>query len=624
MDMQHTSRMEEILKEYLSHITYIDDEFNISWEEIATEEVPDRPRRSEGYRQNNTNQQEGRRDSKGSLWDFCVYMQQKYSDISLIPVPYSVGTPMKALQKYIETAKLLVIDWKLEESASNTAVNVIKESNFKNLFKLCVIYTSDFKNAQDDFYSKMGYKEEVIKQGGSGDKQYSYVRDNANLFMICDKSKFSFDDIVREFADVFVKEIGYFSISFIQMFSNLEKQIPHYMNDFKEPFDSLLLLQTVSDNMPLVDLNHVLDNMVIGTLRGDIHLDGAVLEGIYYQKIDDIKKLLNNDEEFELRLQGCLKRICDSIKGCKHAYNLLEKISISEYKDYIFDAIANEKQLYISIQNAGLKFTEKYLELKFEEEFAGINGLNQNEKKKILEKYKKADRKEVKERVINAIPIFLLMMLEPEKEWNQTLRKLICMLKVHRYREGERKLGDIFQGCYEMVNNRNMRLKNIDGNSCDWSRVHNKIFHGDVFFKYSTEGRERIEECYLCIMPECHVLRPEKIDGKLQMIKGVVKENKPHGMLRQSEHLTILPNPVMDSKTLFITWQFHNIYSMDLEYLEEPEYLQLHREYRLGEDYIQQIMGEFISFYSKVGVEEIFAKNNVIFSELLANEIKRL
>lgn len=622
MDMQHRSKMEKILKEYLSHITYIDDEFNISWEEIATEEVPDRPRRSEGYRQNITDQQEKRRDSKDSLRDFCVYMQQKYSDISLIPVPFSTDTPMNALQNYIDTAKLLVIDWKLDESASNTAVSVIKNANFRNLFKLCVIYTSDPPKAQDDFYSKMGYKEDVIKQGGNGDKQYSYVRDNANLFMICDKSKFSFDDIVREFADVFVKEIGYFSISFIQMFSNLEKQIPHYMNDFKEPFDSLLLLQTVSDEMPLIELNHVLDNMVIGTLRSDIHLDGAVLEGIYYQKIDDIKKLLNNDD-FELRLWECLKRICGSIKGGEKAYNLLKKISIPEYKDFILNAIANAKQLYISIQNTGLKFTEKYLELKFEEEFAGINKLNQNEKKKVLEKYKKADRKEVKARVINAIPIFLLMMLEPDKEWNQTLRKLICMLKVYRYRNGERKLGDIFNGCYDMTDNGNMHLKSSDGKSCDWSLVHNKIFHGDVFFKYSEEEKRRVDECYLCIMPECHLLRPEKIDGKLQMIKGVVKEKKPHGRLRQSEHLTLLPNPVMNSKTLFITWQFHNVYSMDLEYLKKSEYSQLHREYRLGEDYIQQIMGEFISFYSKVGVEKIFAKDNVIFSELLANEIRR-
>lgn len=617
MDTQHKNRMKSILKEYLNHITYIDDEFNVSWEEDVKEEFK-RPRRSEAYGDNkNINEQDEAKVSKDSLWDFCIYMQEKYPCISLIPVPYFQNMEQKTLQNYIDTAKLLVIDWNLDEGAPKTAINVIKESNFKNLFKLCVIYTSDIKRAKDDFYENMGYKEETIKHGKTGNKNYFYVIDNANLFMLCDKSQFSFDDIIQEFTEIFINEMGYFSISFIQMFSNMEKQIPRYLNDFKEPFDSLFLLQTISDNMPLLDLNHVLDNMVIGRLKSDIHLDEAILEGIHYQKIEDIIELVNNSPDFETRLWQGLKRICESKKGCKKAIYVLEKIGISDYKELILEAVSNKKQLFLSIQEAGRKFAEKYLEIKFAEDFSGIDNLGQKQRDLMLGKYKKAERKEVKEHVINAIPVFLLMLLEPENEWNQTLQKLICMLKIHRYGENEIKLSDIFADCYEADRSGNMY------NCRDWDLIHNKIKHGDIFFRYRTESGKKIERCYLCIMPECHVMRPEKVDGKLQMIEGVVEEKKTHKILRQSEHLTVLPNPLDESKTLFITWQFHNIYSLDLECLKKVDYLELYREYRLDEDYIQQIVGEFISFYSKVGVEEIFAKHNSIFSELLVSEANK-
>ena len=170
----HMSEMETILKEYLNHITYIDDDFKIAWEEEHEDEALRKPRRSGSYVQNRNDGGKGEvLTKKDSLWDFCIFMQKKYPDISLIPVPYDKGITENALQKYIDSAKLLVIDWELESDAAKTAIDIIKESNFKNLFKLCVIYTSNLEQAQTDFYNNMGYGEERIKTGGDGDKTYT-------------------------------------------------------------------------------------------------------------------------------------------------------------------------------------------------------------------------------------------------------------------------------------------------------------------------------------------------------------------------------------------------------------------------------------------------------------------
>lgn len=548
-------------------------------------------------------------------------MQKKYPDISLIPVPYDKGITENALQKYIDSAKLLVIDWELESDAAKTAIDIIKESNFKNLFKLCVIYTSNLEQAQTDFYNNMGYGEERIKTGGDGNKTYTYVRDNANLFMLCEKSHFTFNDIIREFTKLFLNEIGYFSISFIEMFSHLEKEIPRYLNDFKEPFDSLLLLQAISDNMPLVDLNYELDNMVMGTLRDDIHLNGNVLEKICCQKIEDIKLLIENSANLEDRIRVSIDRICASIKGCSKAKNVLEKVDLSEYKEFISKSISNETQPYLSIQEAGAEFAERYLKIEFDNSVAQLEELNNTEKEKLWKEYKKIKLKEIKKIIIDAIPVFLIMILEPEKEWNQTLRKLIFMLKVCKYNKNQIEMKDIFKDCYLENVNGKKELKKLGRNERNWKLTYNKLKQGDVFFRYNQNEKTQVDECYLCIMPKCHVLRPDKVDGKLQLIKGIVKDKKSNKILRENEHLTLLPNPRMENQTLFVTWQFYNVFSIDLEYMEKDTYDSLYREYRLDDDYVRQIMGKFNAFYSKVGVEEIFAKNNIIFPGILAREV---
>lgn len=618
----HMSEMETILKEYLNHITYIDDDFKIAWEEEHEDEALRKPRRSGSYVQNRNDGGKGEvLTKKDSLWDFCIFMQKKYPDISLIPVPYDKGITENALQKYIDSAKLLVIDWELESDAAKTAIDIIKESNFKNLFKLCVIYTSNLEQAQTDFYNNMGYGEERIKTGGDGNKTYTYVRDNANLFMLCEKSHFTFNDIIREFTKLFLNEIGYFSISFIEMFSHLEKEIPRYLNDFKEPFDSLLLLQAISDNMPLVDLNYELDNMVMGTLRDDIHLNGNVLEKICCQKIEDIKLLIENSANLEDRIRVSIDRICASIKGCSKAKNVLEKVDLSEYKEFISKSISNETQPYLSIQEAGAEFAERYLKIEFDNSVAQLEELNNTEKEKLWKEYKKIKLKEIKKIIIDAIPVFLIMILEPEKEWNQTLRKLIFMLKVCKYNKNQIEMKDIFKDCYLENVNGKKELKKLGRNERNWKLTYNKLKQGDVFFRYNQNEKTQVDECYLCIMPKCHVLRPDKVDGKLQLIKGIVKDKKSNKILRENEHLTLLPNPRMENQTLFVTWQFYNVFSIDLEYMEKDTYDSLYREYRLDDDYVRQIMGKFNAFYSKVGVEEIFAKNNIIFPGILAREV---
>lgn len=622
MITKHLSEMETILKEYLNHITYIDDDFKIAWEEESDEALK-RPKRSGTYVQKENNEGETEKISKkDSLRDFCLFMQKKYPDISLIPVPYFKGITEKALQNYINSAKLLVIDWELESGAAKTAIDIIRESNFKNLFKLCVIYTSNLSQAKDDFYKNMGYGEERIKTGGEGNKTYIYVRDNANLFMLCEKSQFTFDDIIHEFANLFLKEIGYFSISFIEMFSRLEKQIPHYLNDFKEPFDSLLLIQSISDSMPLVDLNYELDNMVMNTLRDDIHLNGNVLEKICYQKIEDLKSLVDNSDETDLsaRIEVSRERICKSIEGCSKAESILKRIEISEYKEFILQAISNKDQMYLSIQEAGEKFADRYLKIEFDDSLTLGGELNDSRKENFWKEYKKLKSKEIKKKIIDAIPIFLIMILEPEKEWNQTLRKLIFMLKIRKYQKSEIEMKDIFEDCYTEDKVGNMELKKAGKKNKNWQLIYNKVKQGDVFFRYSEANEAKVDECYLCIMPKCHLFRPDKIDGKLQLIKGVVKDKKSNRILRENEHLTLLPNPRMENQTLFVTWQFYNIFSIDLECFQREKYDHLHREYRLDDDYVRQIMGEFNAFYSKVGVEEIFAKNNIIFPGILARE----
>ena len=92
---------------------------------------------------------------------------------------------------------------------------------------------------------------------------------------------------------------------------------------------------------------------------------------------------------------------------------------------------------------------------------------------------------------------------------------------------------------------------------------------------------------------------------------------KPDRNLKDSEHFTILPGIEDENQILRVVWQYHRIVNLDLKKVSMDDYENLYRPYRLTYEHIRQIMGEFVSFYSKSGVEELFLKADTALDYLL-------
>ena len=354
------NNLPDILKQYLSHIVYIDDEFRITWQITDMEEVK-RPAR--GNRKTKTDVYPIDGEIKNFIGDglesFCIYVQNNYPNILLSPIQYNVATNNKNLLLHMQNARLLILDWSLSDKT--TAINLLQEVKFSGQLRFCVIYTSKLSDAKDQFVREIAYvKEQGFEMGRYEEKSYEYVRADSNIFMFCEKAKFDFNMIIGALTDVFFREIGYFPIAFIDMISRLEERVPYYLNKFSQPFDKLMFLQSNSNGLPLQDLYHNISDMIINNIKADIDLNNQVLGNIYDEQVKSLRLLIGNPDMFAIQVDKSLETITTSLKCSSREKTILMEISKEVYKETIEKAISNPNELYKGMEKAGDFFSKKF------------------------------------------------------------------------------------------------------------------------------------------------------------------------------------------------------------------------------------------------------------------------
>lgn len=254
----------DILKRYLSHVVYIDDEFRVSWQskEEESSSKPSRRSRRVSVKQEPVEEMEETEGPQNNLEAFCKIMRQEYPELLVTPVVYEEPMDMDNLVLHMKNARLLVLDWKLSEQI--TAVSLLNRAEFAGQLRFCVIYTSNLEEAKEEFILKIpNAKRDGFRKGECKGNAYDYIRVDSVIHMLCEKSKFDFHMIMEALIHIFIEEIGYFPIAFIDMISGLEEKVPYYLNEFSVPFDKLLLLQTSSDGLPVREMYHVISDMVV-------------------------------------------------------------------------------------------------------------------------------------------------------------------------------------------------------------------------------------------------------------------------------------------------------------------------------------------------------------------------
>lgn len=612
MVKQDTVSLENILKQYLNHIVYIDDEFKVSWPIQESEKV-DKPKRSStGMTDSGEKQDEmsEKRSSGDNLEAFCNLIRKQYPEILLTPIIYKEEMDIENLLIHMKNARMLVLDWSLSERV--TAINLLNDAAFAGQLRFCVIYTSRLDDAVKEFIDKIpNVREDGLKRGRYEDAGYDYIRMNSVIYMICEKDKFDFHMIMGALVDIFIEEIGYFPIAFIDMIGRLEEKVPYYLNEFSYPFDKLLLLQTNSDGLPLNDVYNTINDMVVNNIRADINLNENVLNGIYEKQIAALDKILKDDRLFDERLTKTLNLIFSRL-GCKEKdKKAFENISVENYKGVIENAIKEPGNLSKGIHNASEKLSKLYAEERADIMIKESNPDCQD-MKQIKSELMGLYRGKIRNKIEKLFLPCLMILINPDENYN--MNKLITSLKIIYYKEDERLFSEIFRDCYDRVDEE-MYLK-TDGNIPRLGLLQNKLHAGDIFYKRSDmEGKP--DRFYLCIVPSCHLLRPKKVEGNILFTEGKIVSERPGRNLKDSEHFMILPGVDNENRLVSIVWQYHKIVSLDLKQVSYDNFENICRPYRLSYEYIRQIMGEFVAFYSKSGVEELFLKADPALEHLL-------
>lgn len=601
----------KILKNYLSHVLYIDDEFKVAWRRKVDEEVqrPPRSSRHKVVQEERESVNSGDRATMDNLAEFCTAVREEYPEILLTPVVYRDSIDVENLVVHMKNARLLVIDWKLSDKV--TAIQLLNRQEFFGQLRFCVIYTSRLEEAEREFVSSIpNVKDAELENAVFNGYSYDYVRINSIIYMICEKDKFDFHMIIDSLTEIFVSEIGYFPIAFIDMIARLEEKVPFYLNEFSYPFDNLLMLQTNSDGLPLSELSYMINDMVINNIRSDIELNNKVLDGIYEKQIGRLRDLLEEYGRFRDRLNESLKYIFERL-GCKEEEKkIFENIPADKYKTIIQKAINKPEDLSKGIHKASDSLAKLYARKKVESVIPASDNLSPD-MRKVKSELVGLYKQQIQNKIEKLFPVCLMILSNPKESYD--LNRLVTSLKVVKYPEDKRKFSDIFIDCYE-CKDEYMCLKSQE-NGSPLGSLQNKLNAGDIFYLRTEQGQK--EKFYLCIVPSCHLLRPKKVEGILLFVEGKVVDEKPDNTLKDSEHFTILPGINGGQMLVRVIWQFHRIYMLDLKQVARKDYENFCRPYRLTNEYFRQIMGEFVSFYSKSGVEELFLKGDSALDQLL-------
>ncbi len=619
------TKMESILKKYLNTIVYIDDKFGLSLIGDSEETVTELPGR--------INRRNIRKDFIEEKEDFYIKgssniepdklsvllekMQRKYPSIKLLPVKYTDSNDISYVETSIESSKLIVIDWQLTEVGGSstekkyTAVDALScAMKSSNKMKLLVVYTSDPEGAEMDFISK-----EVIKKFNEGEinnKKYKFAILESSIVMICKKSDFNAENLIEAYAKLIINNFGFFPVAFIDMLLKLDDKVGYLLKKFSQPFDSVLLMQLENSGLQYDDNTELIRNLVTNSVYDEINCDACIVDNMYQIRIKRLIDLSKcKDEDMAKKIDCATDFIiarCSSEN--KKVYKIIKNIEPDKWKAWLGEISPKPENWSISLKSFSDKLIDKITELQTEVIFFDFFGSGEqiSKIKQIKTKIKSGCKEQIKNSIKDISSLFLMLL--SEEKIGTSITELISNLKLNKYDDPD-ELKYISE-CVEFKEDGRIEEK------CK-ENLRNKLFQGDIIYK---KKDDTLYEFLICIVPSCQMLRPDKVDYIISYAKGEVTIFNEK-QKRDSEHFSIIPDPENKDKLLNVKWKFHDIKKFDLKTEDRNKLKEYKRPYRLTDDYFRQLMSEFNSFYSKIGVEDLFIKKSPVLADIFLRDSKK-
>lgn len=557
--VQYTTEITDIIKSYFDNAVVVDDQLRLSREIDKVEEGSLATGLNAGAFGDRFFESTAREESAAATEE--DFSDLPYKTFKLLfeegfvtfPVQYTSNQDITALEKVLENAKLLIVDWNLDESKSGvdigkTALKIIEMFKRGNKgLKCAVIYTQEPELVPDKL------REHYLIHDDEVCFEEKDTTDSHPLFgFIMKKQEVQPDQIISKIADKLYENKSII-IHLMDSAVRLDKNLGSALQRFNDSFEKVILSQVITSDIPGYKVADFINGTILSTVM-ETETEGNSRNFLFSVKKNRIIDQLQKKSSYESSELNGLFEILD------FQTKVTSKIAL------LFSSERFVLELVTLLQNDGIDsltvFKERYREICKRNLEEMNNPVNPNHETEfiqsivlfttLLDNYIQADSKEV----------FI-------ESFNKEAVKFSKLMKYTSDNTGRVNTGTI-------------------------------IKKGNKF--------------YLCVTPYCDTYRIGEVDNKFKFLVGdqiEVTEGK-HVKNNGTKHHILSVPMTDDNKFIFIKWKFYDVATIDAGDISKDEVV-----ITLKKEYIQNILNKYLAYQSRAGVEEIFYKESSYVSNFI-------
>ncbi|WP_128895935.1 response regulator receiver domain [Longirhabdus pacifica] len=549
-----------------------------------------------------TKENEQRSDSYGSDDVF-----ERFINDGIITYPYcydktiDIQQNLLKIQTVLSNAKILIIDWQMEENngvhpVGTAAKNILKMfTDDKSGLKCVVIYTKENK---EEVLKSISHEYNILDE-----KSFFFQNPKedgtSSLFGFVMNKMVSPDNLMGNIASVLIKDKST-TLHFMECAQKINNNIHKTIQKFNVSFEKVLFSQILTSEIANNEIRPFINDTLLSSVL-----------------VDDNTKFFRNHFLFERKKERLIIALKD--KGyieketTDYLFDMLS-IKLNELKDLKKKLVDKEfvETLVEKIANSEINCLEKF-QFSIREicketfEWNG-NKLNKYDKQIVLllilwESYisesngaEHSNKEDFKKSFLKETVYFTRMMKFNMMDENNNIETgTIIANKVKPPRIFFNKTSRTITWKTNH-DKKEVRIKNISKNNikCKQSKV-------SIMEKYM-----------LCITPLCDIAN-NKVKGNLKFIIGYKQKEVVENDLKNNKenaHWSAIPE-YEGNKLIFIKWDFFNVHTLNNNEIEHNLMDgKLRKVGTLKKEYSQKIINRYISYQSRAGVNEMFYKES--------------
>lgn len=603
------------LRHYFGNVTYIDDKFDfclVNDEYYDTDDGdddggPPLPKEADPQPIEPQKERDLSDEEKSGINLIALVKklnEDKYSDIRLHPVAYTQDSNPETLYPQIISSPLTLIDWDL--GGGKKAFPIIKQVfEQTHQLKVIVVYTASFYEAVANFSSDPDL--ECFPCIKKADMLQAHQCNNRSLLIIAGKQNYNILSLLDFISDLFIDECGIMPIALIDFMESAQRASDNLFGAFSEPFADLYYLQLHFSELSANCMSEAITSFMQNKLHAECSVDVHLTEELFKFQIYRLKQYTCSDDP-KKKLDDCIRSMLPYFSG--------------EEREFCAALLDVDFDCFLGCCKQAIEYSTNWTQT--------LHAFSPF--------FEAAKIKVASDRVINLIrpyigvPLPFVIEKVADTHSTELHRKLLKELAL-AFRTFEEQVApvliqsviskeNILGNGIELIKNLKYKAYPISSleevladcrgksKSKKTAALQNILHFGDVLIKHTEEDRRQY---LLCITPPCDVFRPEKTKLHVTFIHGVeIPPDQLNVRRKENSHMSALPikNTSGKEQIQYINWLFYDIKTFDLSESEDfDDFCLWERPYMLAEPYARQISNQFISYFSRAGVDELFMKS---------------